>query len=162
ILAILLALFRLIWLFGKGHDAVALENMALRQQLAIYKRKNNRPRLTGRDRWFWIALAAFGRTGDDARGGARDAKEAVGCGRECRLDNREDDLSAGYDVQRPKVKHKVSTPSSTRVLFQNFKRRHYEATENKKTLPLAVVVHRFGFWFNHVSNQNPGTDRRER
>jgi putative transposase len=34
-------------------------NMALRQQLAIYKRKNNRPRLTGRDRWFWIALASI-------------------------------------------------------------------------------------------------------
>jgi len=33
-LAILLGLFRLIWLFGKGHDAVALENLALRQQLA--------------------------------------------------------------------------------------------------------------------------------
>src|ERR1700681_1575946 len=31
--AILLGLFRLIWLFGKSHDAVALENLALRQQL---------------------------------------------------------------------------------------------------------------------------------
>jgi len=36
-LAILLGLFRLIWLFGRGHRAVALENLALRQQLAIYK-----------------------------------------------------------------------------------------------------------------------------
>ena len=42
-LAILLGLFRLIWLFGRGHDAVALENLTLRQQLAIYKRKNKRP-----------------------------------------------------------------------------------------------------------------------
>jgi hypothetical protein len=32
----LLGLFRLIWLFGKGHPAVVLENVALRQQLAIY------------------------------------------------------------------------------------------------------------------------------
>jgi putative transposase len=58
-LAILLSLFRLIWLFGKCHDAVALENLALRQQLAIYKRKNKRPRLIRRDRWFWIALATI-------------------------------------------------------------------------------------------------------
>jgi len=42
-LAILLGLFRLIWLFGRGHRAVALENLALRQQLAIYKRKKQRP-----------------------------------------------------------------------------------------------------------------------
>jgi putative transposase len=56
-LAFLLGLFRLIWLFGKGHHAVVLENLALRQQLAIYKRKQMRPRLVGRDRWFWIALS---------------------------------------------------------------------------------------------------------
>src|SRR5450759_3705843 len=58
-LAFLLGLFRLIWLFGKGHHAVALENLALRQQLAIYKRKQRRPRLAGRDRWFWIALSVM-------------------------------------------------------------------------------------------------------
>jgi hypothetical protein len=34
-LALLLGLFRLIWLLGRGHYAVALENLALRQQLAI-------------------------------------------------------------------------------------------------------------------------------
>lgn len=37
-LAILLGLFRLIWLFGRGHYAVVLENLALRQQLVIFKR----------------------------------------------------------------------------------------------------------------------------
>jgi transposase InsO family protein len=58
-LAFLLGLFRLIWLFGKGHHAVALENLALRQQIAIYKRKRKRPRLGGRDRWFWIALSVL-------------------------------------------------------------------------------------------------------
>jgi hypothetical protein len=41
----------------KGHHAIVLENLALRQQLAIYKRKQKRPRLAGRDRWFWIALS---------------------------------------------------------------------------------------------------------
>lgn len=56
-LAFLLGLFRLIWLFGKGHHVVLLENLALRQQLAIYKRKQIRPRLVGQDRWFWIALS---------------------------------------------------------------------------------------------------------
>ena len=58
-LAILLGLFRLIWLFGRSQDAVALENLTLRQQLAIYKRKKKRPRLIRRDRWFWIVLASI-------------------------------------------------------------------------------------------------------
>ena len=44
-LAILPGLFRLIWLFGRSQDAVALENLTLRQQLAIYKRRKKRPRL---------------------------------------------------------------------------------------------------------------------
>ena len=57
-LAILLGLSRLIWMFGRGHHAVVLENLALRQQLAIYKRKKKRPRSVGRERWFWIALSA--------------------------------------------------------------------------------------------------------
>jgi len=34
-----------------------LENIALRQQLGIYKRKKKRPQLGGSDRWFWIALS---------------------------------------------------------------------------------------------------------
>jgi hypothetical protein len=54
----LLGLFRLVWLFGKGHRAVVLENRALRQQIYIYRRKKKRPRLSGYDRWFWIALSA--------------------------------------------------------------------------------------------------------
>jgi DDE superfamily endonuclease len=49
--------FRLTWLFGKDQDAVVLENLALRQQIAVYKRKQKRPRLARRDRWFWIALS---------------------------------------------------------------------------------------------------------
>lgn len=56
-LAFLLGLFRLAFLFGKGHRAVVLENLALRHQLSIYKRKERRPRLIAGDRWFWIALS---------------------------------------------------------------------------------------------------------
>jgi transposase len=41
----------------KGHHAIVLENLALHEQLAIYKRKQKRPRLAGRDRWLWIALS---------------------------------------------------------------------------------------------------------
>jgi putative transposase len=56
-LAFLLGLFRLVFLFGKDHHAVVLENLALRQQISIYKRKQKRPRLVAGDRWFWIGLA---------------------------------------------------------------------------------------------------------
>src|SRR5215831_2573734 len=56
-LGFLLGLFRLVWLFGKGHRDIVLENLALRQQLAIYQRKRQRPRLIGWDRWFWIGLS---------------------------------------------------------------------------------------------------------
>jgi hypothetical protein len=57
-LAFLLDSFRLIWLFGKGSHTLVLENLALRQQLAVYRRKQKHPRLVGRDRWFWVALSA--------------------------------------------------------------------------------------------------------
>jgi hypothetical protein len=33
-----------------------LENIALRQQLAVFTRQKKRPRLRHRDRLFWIAL----------------------------------------------------------------------------------------------------------
>ena len=36
--------------------ALAMENLALRQQLAVYKRKRPRPRLSDLDRLFWTAL----------------------------------------------------------------------------------------------------------
>jgi putative transposase len=35
---------------------IALENLALRQQLAVFKRKCPRPRLRGMDRFFWVWL----------------------------------------------------------------------------------------------------------
>jgi len=36
---------------------LALENLALRQQLAILKRKTKRPNLTKADRAFWVTLS---------------------------------------------------------------------------------------------------------
>jgi putative transposase len=39
-----------------GHRAVALENLALRQQLAVFKRAVKRPSLRRRDRLFWMLL----------------------------------------------------------------------------------------------------------
>jgi putative transposase len=40
-----------------GHRHLALENLALRQQLAVYKRAETRPRLRTTDRLFWVGLA---------------------------------------------------------------------------------------------------------
>ena len=57
LLASILSGFRLFFLLLGGHTAVALENLALRQQLAVYKRANARPLLANRDRWFWIILS---------------------------------------------------------------------------------------------------------
>jgi len=35
---------------------LALENLALRQQLASFASATRRPRISGADRWFWITL----------------------------------------------------------------------------------------------------------
>ena len=58
-LSAILRCFRLLFLLFGGHRAVALENLALRQQLAIYKRNRKRPRFTPHDRWFWVLLSRF-------------------------------------------------------------------------------------------------------
>lgn len=56
-ITLLLHLLRLLpFLFG-GHRQLALENLALRQQLAVYKRTATRPKLRTRDRLFWVWLA---------------------------------------------------------------------------------------------------------
>ena len=47
---------RFILLVFGGQKQVALENAALRQQLAVFKRDLRRPKLNGRDRLFWIGL----------------------------------------------------------------------------------------------------------
>src|SRR2546428_5032200 len=43
-------------LFG-AHRHVALENLALRHQLAVYKRTLTRPKVRKSDRLFWVALS---------------------------------------------------------------------------------------------------------
>ena len=53
--AIVIAI-RFIILVFSGHKQVALENAALRQQLAVFRRDVRRPQLRGRDRFFWVAL----------------------------------------------------------------------------------------------------------
>src|SRR5262249_39637145 len=56
-ITLLLHLLRLFpFLFG-SHRHLALENLALRQQLAVYKRAIIRPPLRRTDRLFWIGLA---------------------------------------------------------------------------------------------------------
>ena len=56
-ITLLLHLFRLLpFLFG-GHRQLALENLALRQQLAVYKRTLPRPKLRTVDRLLWVGLA---------------------------------------------------------------------------------------------------------
>jgi hypothetical protein len=56
-ITVVLHLLRLVpFLFG-GHRQLALENLALRQQLAVYKRTARRPPLRRVDRLFWVGLA---------------------------------------------------------------------------------------------------------
>jgi hypothetical protein len=55
--AIILCLFRFVRLLGSGHQAVAIENLALRLQLEAFRRKRKRPVVTQFDRWFWIGLS---------------------------------------------------------------------------------------------------------
>ncbi len=54
ILALATALFGS---FFRGKRALVLENLALRQQLAVYKRVQKRPRLRSTDRAFWVLLS---------------------------------------------------------------------------------------------------------
>ena len=54
--AFFLSVFRFVRLLMSGHQAVAIENAALRLQLAAFQRKRRRPVLTTVDRVFWITL----------------------------------------------------------------------------------------------------------
>jgi putative transposase len=55
-LTAVVVLLRSIGLLCRGHRAVALENLALRQQLAALTRTAKRPQLRPQDRLFWILL----------------------------------------------------------------------------------------------------------
>jgi transposase InsO family protein len=57
VITLLLHLLRLLPFLVGGHRQIALENLALRQQLTVYKRAVPRPRLCSADRLFWAALA---------------------------------------------------------------------------------------------------------
>jgi hypothetical protein len=56
-ITLLLHLLRLLPFLCSGHRQLALENLALRQQLAVYKRTAPRPRLRTTDRLLWVWLA---------------------------------------------------------------------------------------------------------
>src|SRR4051812_42559774 len=57
--ALFLLVFRFVRLLLSGHQAVAIENAALRIQLAAFQRKRKRPLLTTCDRVFWITLRSL-------------------------------------------------------------------------------------------------------
>src|ERR1700747_1135442 len=54
-----LLFFRFVRLLLSGHQAVALENAALRMQIAAFQRKRKHPLLTTLDRVFWISLRSL-------------------------------------------------------------------------------------------------------
>src|SRR5437016_5087653 len=54
---LLLRLLRLLPLFCCAHRHLALENLALRHQLAVYKKTVARPKVRRSDRLFWVALS---------------------------------------------------------------------------------------------------------
>jgi transposase InsO family protein len=54
---LLIHLLRLLPFLCGGHRQLALENLALRQQLAVYKRTANRPKLQRSDRLLWVWLS---------------------------------------------------------------------------------------------------------
>src|ERR671918_973447 len=56
-ITIVLHLLRLLPFLLGGRRQLALENLALRQQLAVYKRTTSRPKLRTTDRLFWAGLA---------------------------------------------------------------------------------------------------------
>ena len=47
---------RLLTVLAGGHRTLALENLALRQQLAMYTRTRRRPAIRWSDRLFWLGL----------------------------------------------------------------------------------------------------------
>ena len=56
-ITVLLHLVRLLPFLCGGHRQLALENLALRHQLAVYMRTATRPRLHRTDRLLWVWLA---------------------------------------------------------------------------------------------------------
>src|SRR5215831_6601883 len=42
-----------------GRQALLLENLAMRQQLVVFKRQRSRPRLVATDKLFWVLLRRY-------------------------------------------------------------------------------------------------------
>src|SRR5215468_10749301 len=59
--AFVLSVIRFVGLLLSGHQAIAIENAALRLQLAAFRRKRKRPVLTSFDRLFWVGLSGVWR-----------------------------------------------------------------------------------------------------
>jgi hypothetical protein len=54
---IIRAIYLLIRVFFVCRLSLAAENLALRQQIAVYKQSVKRPKLRTRDRFFWVLLS---------------------------------------------------------------------------------------------------------
>ncbi len=59
-------MFELVWTFAgvcvrlfRSRRNLIIENLALRQQLSVFKRRNSRPRLGVTDKFFWVILRRF-------------------------------------------------------------------------------------------------------
>jgi len=52
----ILSLLAVIRVFFRSRSDIALEVLALRQQVAVLKRKRPRPTVNSRDRFLWISL----------------------------------------------------------------------------------------------------------
>ena len=52
-------IFMMIFAFFKNQSALAIENLALRQQLHIYHHSKKRPKIRLSDRLFWIFISQF-------------------------------------------------------------------------------------------------------
>ena len=56
-MGILQSIFLFFRAFIMGRAAAAVENLALRQQVAVFKQSVKRPKLRPRDRIFWVLLS---------------------------------------------------------------------------------------------------------
>lgn len=62
----LAALASLLGLLSRDRTQLVLENIALRHQLAVYKRSVGRPNISDRDRIFWLTIMRMLRSWRDA------------------------------------------------------------------------------------------------
>ncbi len=63
---VLTVLFQTLRVLGRSRSDLILENLALRQQVAVLVRTKRRPRFQTMDRWIWVALRQSWRRWQDA------------------------------------------------------------------------------------------------